>query len=427
MSDILDVLNSFVIEANQTNSINEKKEVISRYPELKRIWEYIYSDFIQFGVTSKVLSKQVSEKGNKYSDIYSLLDALRNRDITGHKAISSVQYFIFEHEKHAELIMNIIDKNIKTRTDDKLINKVFPGTIPVFDVALANSYKDQENKVNFEKDVWFASRKIDGVRCIAMFDNNGDIKFFSRQGKEFLTLGKLKEDLKSLNYKNIVLDGEVCLVDKNGDENFAGIMKVIKKKDYTIDNPKYLIFDKIKLEDFLSGTSTEVYSARISNLSVDMIKHKDRCFEMLKQIPVENKEQFEKLREEARTKNWEGLILRKSTAYEGKRSNNLLKVKDFIDAEYKVVGTENGPVRFTGENGLEQEEIMLSSVFIEHKGNKVNVGSGFVLDERKLYFKDPNLIVGETITVSYFEESVDEKTGKPSLRFPVFKGIRNYE
>jgi DNA ligase 1 len=32
----------------------------------------------------------------------------------------------------------------------------------------------------------------------------------------------------------------------------------------------------------------------------------------------------------------EGVMLRKNTGYEGKRSKNLLKCKKFFDAEYKV-------------------------------------------------------------------------------------------
>ena len=34
---------------------------------------------------------------------------------------------------------------------------------------------------------------------------------------------------------------------------------------------------------------------------------------------------------------WEGFMVRKDVAYEGKRSKNLQKVKKFYDAEYEVV------------------------------------------------------------------------------------------
>ena len=38
---------------------------------------------------------------------------------------------------------------------------------------------------------------------------------------------------------------------------------------------------------------------------------------------------------------WEGFMIRKDVSYEGKRSNNLLKVKTFYDAEYIVTGCDS--------------------------------------------------------------------------------------
>ena len=45
-----------------------------------------------------------------------------------------------------------------------------------------------------------------------------------------------------------VFDGELCLIDDEGNEDFQGVMKEIRKKDHTIENPKYKIFDFIPLE-----------------------------------------------------------------------------------------------------------------------------------------------------------------------------------
>jgi DNA ligase-1 len=71
-------------------------------------------------------------------------------------------------------------------------------------------------------------------------------------------------------------------------------------------------------------------------------------------------------------------------------------------------------------DGKEIEEQVLSAVTIEHKGGRVQVGSGYSLDERRRYFQRPEEIMGSIITVQYFEETVDQD-GKSSLRFPVFK------
>ncbi len=64
----------------------------------------------------------------------------------------------------------------------------------------------------------------------------------------------------------------------------------------------------------------------------------------------------------------------------------------------------------------------LSNIVILHKGNKVGVGSGFSIDQRKEFYKDHSKILGKTVTVQYFEES-QNKDGEWSLRFPVLKHI----
>jgi DNA ligase-1 len=121
--------------------------------------------------------------------------------------------------------------------------------------------------------------------------------------------------------------------------------------------------------------------------------------------------------------NWEGLILRRDVPYEGKRTNNMLKFKDMMDQEYEVLDIEVGPFRIVEDNKEVTVEI-LSAVKIKHKGYDVSVGSGFTIEQRKMFYEDPSKIVGHKITVQYFEESKD-KSGNLSLRFPVFKAIRD--
>jgi DNA ligase-1 len=110
-------------------------------------------------------------------------------------------------------------------------------------------------------------------------------------------------------------------------------------------------------------------------------------------------------------------MLRKDVGYEGKRSNNLVKVKKFFDAEYKVIDyavEECEVVRY----GRQDTIPMLAQVWIEHKGHKVKVGSGWT-QEQRLQYMDGS-IVGKIITVQYFEETKNDKGGI-SLRFPTVK------
>ena len=65
---------------------------------------------------------------------------------------------------------------------------------------------------------------------------------------------------------------------------------------------------------------------------------------------------------------------------------------------------------------------MLKNVIIEHKGNRVQVGSGFNHEQRRHYFQNPNQILGKQIKVQYFEETTN-MNGTHSLRFPVIKAV----
>ena len=421
-------IQDLVTRLKSTNSTNDKIDIIKEYDDdytIKQVLKYTYSPFKQFHLTSATVKKNKKlEPREGYNDLFYLLDALTKRTITGHDAIQYVKGYVqYMEEWQQDLVLCILDKNLKTRTGADLINKAIPKCIPTFKVALANSYDKQKGKVNFDTQTWFASHKLDGVRCLAIVDDNGTCNFFSRQGKTFDTLDTLKNEIESLNLRNIVFDGEVCIVDENGAEDFQGIMKEIKRKDHTIKNPKYKVFDYLMLEEFDNQESKRKLSDRLGNFNMiyNTFGKELKCIDVLGQWEVESEDHFQELAELATKNNWEGLILRKDCEYKGKRSNDLLKVKKFFDEEYVVKGVENSIHRIIVD-GLEVEEEMLSNVVIEHKGCDVGVGSGFNQEERRLYFNNPERIIGKTITVQYFEETLNQD-GCHSLRFPVVKHI----
>lgn len=411
----------FIEEMKATSSTNDKKEILKKYDSLvfRKLFEYVYSPFKKYYVTSDNLKKRIDLSIDNYSDLFALLDDLNERRITGHAAIQAVNGFIENNKEFSEIIYDVIDRNLKTRATATLINSVFPETVPTFDVALAEKFKGNEKKVNFDSGEWWASRKLDGCRCITLIDELGDITFFSRGGKEFLTLDVLRTDILKLNLKSKVLDGEMCIMKDDGLEDFQGIIKEIGRKDHTILKPMYHVFDILELEEFEKQSGNVSFVAR--QIILNLIVEKLTYAKVLPQIKIDTKEHFEELVADAISLGYEGIMLRKDVGYEGKRSSNLLKVKEMQDAEYKVVNLESAVQRII-DCGKEIEELMLKSVIIEHKGNTVNVGSGFTIEERQYYHKNPNEILGKIITVQYFGETTDQY-GKHSLRFPVLKVI----
>ena len=233
-------INAFLEKMNASSSSNDKVKIMSDSSRIiRKTLYYTYNNYMQYNITPKVLDKR-KDLCNRYTsqvNIFGLLDSLNQRLITGHKAIEETNGFILNNPEYKNLLYLILNRNLKIRASVKLINKACPGLIPTFNVALANKYDEKtKKKVDFEKDVWYVSRKLDGVRCLIVVDEKGKAKSFSRSGKQFHTLSVVENEIKELGVKNVVYDGEMCIVDEGGNENFQSIMKEIGRKDHTIEN-----------------------------------------------------------------------------------------------------------------------------------------------------------------------------------------------
>lgn len=424
-----------VRDLRATSSTIDKQSIIEDYCNhnseaaifAKKILLYTYHPLWQYNVTSDNLKKKNSLRGKQYKNFFDLLDDLKNRTITGHDAIGAIHTFIDSYSNKSnieELIHCIIDKDLKTRAGDKIINKAIPDHIPEFSVALADKY---DPDIVDWKDGWYVSRKIDGARCIAIVDSNGDATFYSRTGKSFETLDIVRGGIKSLGVSNVVFDGELCLVDDEGNEDFQGIMKQLKKKDHTIPNPSYKIFDLITHDEFYSkkGEYNRPYSIRLADLIGTMKLNECPCLTVLDQAQIKNDDHFAEWVSKSTKQKWEGLMLRADEPYKGKRSKDLLKYKSFFDDEYEVLDVEFGPFRYV-KDGAECEETMLSCVMIDHKGYSVRVGSGFSIEQRQEFYKNPKKILGKIATIQYFEQTKNQDGGI-SLRFPTFKLLHGSE
>lgn len=457
--ELLSRLATCVTAVNASNKKTAKIEALKDFEDVSNLLCYTYDIFMPFRVTSKAIKKANGPAPSfEYADkpIYELLEDLTASKITGHAAISAVKGFIMSHPEFEELLYKVIDKDLKLGCNISTINKVFPKLIPTFEVSLGYPYADHKDKVTMDGQ-WFGSHKLDGIRCICIVKD--DVKFYTRKGHEILTLDNLKPHIAALGVRDVVFDGELCIVDENDVEDFRAISKVWNKKNYTIEEPSYKMFDMLTVEEFDSQTSERILSERLEQLDATIpAGHKN--LRTLEQIRL-TEETFKTLQDEFRAKGWEGLILRKDVIYKGKRSQEILKMKDFSDAEFTVLSIEvdKFPKLIKGDGGdmldfdgrgrcafvdgkyyMSSEVIDgvevgvgdvlgaveyvdgLKTVEIEYKGNRVNVGSGFSLREREEFFADPSKIIGKTITVQYFEETANDN-GTVSMRFPTLKAI----
>lgn len=425
MDKNLEKLQNFVDQMKNTSSLNEKKVIIGSIQNDKFITKalnYALDPFKKYYLTSKNCKKNADLCMNSIYDepcMFDLLDDLNNRVYTGHDAIAMVNGYISQNKQFEDLIFSIIDRNLEIRASESVINKVIPNLIPTFDVALANKFDPKRVDWN---DTWLASRKLDGVRCLTIVDYQGNVKCYSRQGNEFETLDVVRDAVKKLGVVGVVFDGEICLMDEDGNEDFQGIMKQIKRKNHTITNPKYVMFDYLTLKEFDAKESETKLTLRIARFAKHILHlENNSCLSVLDQHVVSGDDHFAKLKADAEKDGHEGVMLRKDVGYEGKRSQNLLKVKKFFDAEYKVESIDFEDHRVIRE-GKEVVIPMMAQAYINHKGHEVAVGSGWNQEQRIKYHANPKLIVGKTITVQYFEETKNQEGGL-SLRFPTVKHV----
>lgn len=426
----LETLKCCVEYLNATNRTTDKKK---RFKELyesgsidKELWSMIYNFDVLFHITSEKVDKNFVETcGNsRFNEITELLKELSN-GLTGNRALKEVSRFIKDNEEYRSLIYDVLDKDLHIGMSATTLNTIVPGLFKDFKVALAKPIKNE-----YIDEHWMIEHKLDGVRCICYINSEDDIKFYSRQGKDFTTLGTLKGEIKELVKAGkiptgIVLDGEVCVVDENGNEDFKSVMKEIKRKDYTMLKPMYILFDTLPAKDFDAGFCLTPYKKRFATLKSYLGDDKHRCMRLVEAInyTIEN---FGKWQKDVFEKGWEGLILRNDVPYEGDRSSNMLKVKNFQDAEYVVKDVEMDGDATILVNGKAERVKCVKRLVIEHKGNKVGVGSGLKQEQRLDFYVHPEHIIGKTICVRYFEEITDEN-GLPSLRFPTLKYIYDGE
>lgn len=424
------MLSKLLYCVQQLNANNSSTYKIKKFKELyaagyinKELWNLIYDKDVLFHITSDKIDKKLNVCGSNKDYKGDIIELLKDLYVqySGNAALAIACGFVNNNAEYKQLIYDVIDKDLHIGMTAKSINKAVPGFFQEFNVALASP-----NNGTMPDASCVLERKLDGTRCLCLIDSNGKVNFYSRKGKEFHTLNVLKKELEDFvalhpEYKNKVLDGEMCIIDDNGNEDFQGIMKEITRKDHTINNPSYCVFDLLELEDFNKGCSTETYKPRLNKLKTFVETIKSPHIKLI-EYAYYTPEVFDTWQKKVLDNGWEGLIARKDVPYEGKRSRNLLKYKNFSDAEYVVkdVVLDGNATILVG--GKTQRIKCVQSLVIEHKGYIVNVGSGLTQQQRIEFAEHPEHIIGKTITVQYFSETTD-KDGKISLRFPTIKYI----
>lgn len=410
-----------------TSSLNEKKTIIKENKDnelFKKCLVFLLDDNIVTGISDSKLRK-LNEKYTLFKATLSLetfedvMEYLKAHNTGRDEDIANVKKFLYGKwmdDDKFEFYSQMITKKYKLGCDKKVVNKVITGLIPEFNVMLGTSIEKCKLKPNEPISI---SQKLNGCRC-AWIGN----KCMTRQGKEYKGLDHIINDLINMGYENMFIDGELLYKNKEGlsdSEAFQFGTGLANSKDGDKSQLKFVVFDIFPLKEFYFGKSKLSYFKR-KHTYLEELKSN------LKKYPTENIEivpifyegtdysEIWKWLEYAEQHDYEGCMVNLDVPYECKRTKNLIKVKQFYTYDLKIVGYEEGEGRNKGT---------LGSFIVEYKNNTVKVGSGYSDSERKNFWENREDYIGRIIEVKYKEISKDKNTGKESLQFPIYVGLRD--
>ena len=379
--------------------------------------------------------KQIPEKTNEDGtglswDSFTLaLTGFVTRNVTGNTARDMIVTMMNSatQEQWNHWYRRILIKDLRCGVSEKTINKVVKGAIPVFECQLSHDSANHESKVCGKKMI---EVKLDGVRVLTVVYPDGRVDQFSRNGKELLNFGHIKEQFVKVANKlssPTVFDGEIM------SSSFQDLMKQVhRKENVTAGDAVLHLFDIIPLDKFQEGKFAVKQSGRTAWLKqwyeehmnllpnvtvldhavVDLdTEHGQKIFSMYNKSAVEN--------------GYEGIMIKDLDAsYECKRSTAWLKLKPFIEVSLEVVNVEEGTGRNVGRLGA-----FVCAGDDDGKRIKVNVGSGFSDSNRDSFWAshvESDNIVGQIVEVRA-DAVTQNQDGSYSLRFPRFLRFRGFE
>lgn len=211
----------------------------------------------------------------------------------------------------------------------------------------------QADKVTNQKiynKVWYASRKIDGVRML-MYFRDGAIHTASRGGEHYdYSTHHITENpgLVKLftEHPDLILDGELYRHGKSL-QQISGAARM-EKNAYDMDWLQYYLYDivdttktfkerlKILMEirDTLNLQFQPDYDFEEGELPIQFVPH----------VQVTGWDNMNKLHDQYVSEGWEGLVIRdpEKVYRPNGRTNDMIKIKHYFDDTYKVLGYELG-------------------------------------------------------------------------------------
>ena len=265
---------------------------------------------------------------------------------------------------------------------------------------LAQSYEKHKKKLVYP---CFTQPKLDGIRCLAR--RRGDVvTLYSRKGKVLDLVPHINKALLEVLNDGDCADGELYTYGWD----FQKIISAIKKTNENTTGIQYWIYDFPNMKNRDEPFHERFTFAKQQKLASIV----DGCLVPVETPIVTSEENLMMFEDRYIERGFEGSMARnKASKYLfGYRSKDLLKVKRFLDEEYKIIG-------FTHGTSIEKECLIF--VCETKDGQEFSVRPTGTHEERKEMYKKGDTYIDKLLTVKYQELSND---GIP--RFPVGLHIR---
>lgn len=448
MNNIVELKDIFK-EIKAVSSKKAKEDIINKYKDnelFTKTLKFVYDDFITTGISTKKIDANVKDNefmvlntSFKYN-YENLLDWVKEHNTGKLDTVYMLQTYIgqFEDEETKQFLKDVFTKKLKVGITAKTINKVLgKGFIEEFGCQLAYPYHKYLNKLEGSEII--VTQKLDGHRSICIV-KNGKATFYTRKGLVINGLDIQEREAEKLvergfGGKDYVLDGELLAYNADGLETkdlFRLTTSILRSDSADKSSVLFNTFDCLPYEEFTTGKSKDPFWKRKEDLAnafysiyplksvksteINPLAQHLRIVENIYEDTYHPNVILSLQEEYVEPLGWEGLMINLSDGlYQTKRTSDILKVKEFFNADVLVKDVFEGTGELSGT---------LGGVIIDYKGNDVKVGSGFTLEERNTYWANPNKIIGKVVDVQYFEETNNQNDNNISLRFPTIKSIR---
>lgn len=211
------------------------------------------------------------------------------------------------------------------------------GAMPLrYNPMLAKDYTDYKDKLAFPV---YSQPKLDGLRCVITREGA-----FSRQWKPFATLDYVQEAVARLFEDNpglLALDGEMYSHELK--DRFEEIVSIVKQPKATAEDlekckasVQYHVYDAVFPDQVTFSMRTNMVHKLITELQSPYVKY-------VETERIRNQDDLDAMYQQYMQEGYEGQMIRTPTSlYQHNRTKDLLKRKDFQDAEFEIVGYKEG-------------------------------------------------------------------------------------